>query len=125
VYLKWAHVYGCVEVEEFATLEDAVLAAEYASDAGTESLSCIEGPDGTVSADSYRVIVDAEREAQRARWKAAEPDKFRVSVFPPDGVTKREKWTVLDSFVGEREARALFDEMVLVVGADRVRFEEL
>lgn len=56
--LKWAMVYGVIEVDEFDSVEDAVLTAERLSDAGAEALICIEvlGPDMHYPGDGVRII---------------------------------------------------------------------
>ena len=87
--VKWAHRYHHLEFDYFDSLEDAVSAAGYASDAGEESLDCIEVWDD----QGHRILGPGEvfklyAEMEKRREEAAGPAKPVVAtmyVTSPDG----------------------------------------
>jgi hypothetical protein len=65
-WLKWSWVYASLDVETFSTLDDALNAAWYGAEAGTEAFDHIEGPDGVVDKD----IIHADQERRSdANWE--------------------------------------------------------
>jgi hypothetical protein len=71
-HLKWSVVYGTQTVEEFPNLDEAVSAAKYASDAGSESYQYIEGPDGVVDPATVRALWDSLDEEESKTWRSQE-----------------------------------------------------
>jgi len=114
-WLKWAWRHYVMEVDDFPSFEEAVSAACYMSDAGEESLDCIEGPDGKVD----RAIVDAKmreiEQAQDARESDGPRPSFAIKLASPDGALA---WYDTYTEKAERDAAA---EKLRAQYGDRVK----
>ena len=113
--IKWAYVYGQLDVEIFDTLDEAADMAEGASEYGSESLRYIEH-DGNLYDIRW---VDKRAAAKRAAQPPAPPVApvvCYVEVRSPDG-----KWAMYEAARSMDAARRAADECMEVVGDDRVR----
>lgn len=118
--LKWAWRYHSISVEDFDTLDDAVWAAQFASDDGQEALECIEIPaEGRIiPADEVWNLADA-----LGRVRAAESRPMvrvaEVTVTAPNGEfvsTVYEVWA---------NAEAAYASWCGLIGIERVSFRDL
>ena len=112
---KWAYVFGSLEVEIYDTLEDAADDAEYASDYGRESLSCIEYDGNLYDIWWVNDRARAKREASPPR-PPAPPVTHRVEVKSPDG-----EWVVYTDCRSDAEAQREYDDCIDALSKDRVR----
>ena len=113
--IKWAYVYGSLDVEIFDTLNEAADMAEGASEYGSESLLYIEH-DG----DLYDINwVDDRADAKRAARPTPPPPPpvtHHVEVKSPDA-----KWVRYDGYRSEEATHRDVAELLEALGADRVR----
>ncbi len=121
--IKWAYRYGSLQAENFDTLEDAVAAASWASDAGEESLKSFE-----VFGDEYRLIDEKEAydlmhaysDAEYEKWRERTKDEPKVThiidVKGPNGV-----WACWQNGYGLDDASAKASAVAATVGAERVQ----
>lgn len=129
-YIRWFHVYGKLCCEPYTTLINAVLEAEYSSEAGNSSEGHIEGPDGIVPNSEIRALVEAyraEQQAKRATQPKPAPIVAQLQVREPVEGNEADRWkpgwAEYDSYresqldVLEREKA----ELIGMLGAERVR----
>lgn len=87
--LKWSWVHGSREVEQFDSIEEAILAAKACSDQGSESFSCIEVVEDDGTATTYdRNHLPLWHELEQREddaWKRRPLPVAVVSVLDPDG----------------------------------------
>lgn len=112
--IKWAVVYGRLEVDIFDTLDEAADDAEYASDYGHESLRYIEHDGNLYDIEWVDKRANAKRKANPP--VLAPPVVAYVEMLSPDG-----KWAVYEAVRSVEAARRSADECMEVVGDDRVR----
>lgn len=117
--LKWALVYGRLEVEEFDNLDTALLSACERSDTGAESLECIEVFNGF----DRRFL--APRDVWERGYRLQAEMQALVPAPPPVEAVLEIRlgstWAVLDSFETLHEAHVCAGEWVERVGEARVR----
>ena len=82
IWLKWAYRYSTLEVDDFNSLEEAVTAGHYASEAGTEALQCYEGPDGIVDT-ALVAAIEEQLEAQEDHGSVAPKPTHKVVLSAP------------------------------------------
>ena len=122
--IKWAYRYGALTSETFNSLDDAVSAASWASDAGEEALHSFEVIDGEASrvidkAEAFD-LVHAYSDAEYAKWCERTKDEPKIThvidVKGPDGV-----WAFWDNAHSLTEAHGKALEFSGLVGPDRVK----
>lgn len=121
VAVKWAYRYYSLVSEEFGSLDDAIAAAEYASDAGSESLRSIEvfTPEHRViSAGDVWDMVDAHNERERAVATPALRTVAVVHTQGPDG-----DWSTGDAYSTREAATAEAARLRTFLGEARVRID--
>lgn len=113
--LKWAMVYGSLQVDDYETLDRAVSAAHYASNEGMESLRMIEvlNDDGTTrvyNREECDLLMQPLEDAETDAWKHHAPIIAIVEIaLPADGKRAQyEGHLSLDAAEKRREELAVF-----------------
>lgn len=119
--LKWAWRYSVLGVDIYDSLDDAVRAAMWASDAGEEALDCIEVVriDGTREVLGRDAVYELQRPIEEERekeYKARPTPTVVLSVQGPSG-----KWATYSSYVERDKADGDADRFRQALGPDRVK----
>ena len=119
-WLKWAWHYYALDVDTFATLDEALESAWYAGEAGDEALDHIEGPGGIVASDIIEADQDRRINAEGAALKAWPNVTHRVHLKTLDGKHS----AVIGSHISEADAVAQATQWRETYG-DRVSVESI
>lgn len=125
--IKWSWHHFVLGAEEFDTFEEAVRAAVYASDAGSESLENIEVAENGESklfdwgSPEFKAISESIWAEQDSEMRAefATP-RWTVRLRSPND---QKTWVYLESFSDKDAAASAASELQQQFGAKRVRIE--
>ena len=125
--LKWSYVYGSLQVNDYDTLDSAVVAAAHLADDGLESLQCIEDTaTGRVySREEVWDLDEPRQERERADRDARLRPTHIIEVLAPEGplreVHDSRRWSAVDWAHSAEGAAVEADVWRARVGHDRVR----
>lgn len=121
--IKWAWRYHALDATFFDSIEDAVLAAEHAADAGEEALDCIEviesGVSRVLTDDEYHAIVDLIEASERHATETAPKAIVVLRLASPNG----KDWTTYQGFADIQAAEKEANRYRQMLGAQRVRVD--